>query len=94
MSETIARHLIIEGKVQGVWFRGSMVDEATRLGVSGWVRNLADGNVEAVVSGEEMAVQALIVWAQHGPPKAVVTRVRIDLAGSPPGPGFAQKPDA
>ena len=94
MSETIARHLIIEGKVQGVWYRGSMVAEAERLGVSGWVRNRADGSVEALVSGEEMAVQAVIVWVQRGPPKAEVTRVRIELAESPPEPGFTQKPDA
>lgn len=68
-------HLQIEGRVQGVWFRESMRREAERLGVTGWVRNAADGSVEAVVQGADEAVDALIEWARTGPPLARVDRV-------------------
>ena len=67
--------LHITGRVQGVWYRGSMEREATRLGVSGWVRNLPDGSVEAVVEGAPAAVRALIGWSKAGPPGARVTQV-------------------
>jgi len=72
------QHLLIHGRVQGVWFRESMRSEAERLGVTGWVRNAPDGSVEAVVQGPDTAVDALIAWARMGPPHARVDR--IDLA--------------
>jgi acylphosphatase len=65
-------HLVVSGRVQGVWFRGAMQDEAERLGVSGWVRNRRDGSVEAEIEGEPAAVEALVTWARHGPPGARV----------------------
>lgn len=71
-------HLRIEGRVQGVWFRESMRGEAERLGVGGWVRNLADGSVEAVVHGPEAAVTAIVAWAHLGPPAARVDRVTVE----------------
>jgi acylphosphatase len=74
------RHLRIHGRVQGVGFRGSMRLEAARLGVSGWVRNTADGKVEAVVQGPAEAVDALIAWAHQGPPLARVERVEVSAA--------------
>ena len=65
----------ITGRVQGVWYRGSMEREATRLGVSGWVRNLPDGSVEAIVEGPPAAVRALVAWCATGPPGARVAHV-------------------
>jgi acylphosphatase len=74
----VRAHLVVQGRVQGVWFRGSMQDEAERLGVAGWVRNRPDGTVEAEVEGERAAVDALIAWAREGPPGARVSGVSID----------------
>jgi acylphosphatase len=63
--------------VQGVWFRDSCREQARRLGVRGWVRNTADGRVEAVFEGEPDAVNEAANWCQHGPLHAVVTGVEI-----------------
>jgi acylphosphatase len=71
------QHLLIHGRVQGVWFRESMRQEAERLGVTGWVRNRADGSVEAVVQGPVEAVDALLAWARSGPPMAQVERITL-----------------
>ena len=71
-------HLLIHGRVQGVFFRDSMRQEAQILSVSGWVRNLGDGTVEAVVQGESSAVDALVRWAHHGPQHARVDSVVIE----------------
>ena len=71
------KHLIIAGRVQGVGFRYSMHAEATRLGVTGWVRNRRDGTVEAMVDGEPEAVAAIVAWAGVGPPGARVTEVTV-----------------
>lgn len=70
----------IHGRVQGVWFRESMRREAERLGVTGWVRNLPDGSVEAVVQGDAAAVEVLIAWSRGGPPFAHVEHIEIDTA--------------
>ena len=70
-------HLTIRGRVQGVWYRGSMEDEAERLGLAGWVRNRPDGAVEAEVEGAPEAVDTLIAWARRGPPAARVTDVEV-----------------
>lgn len=76
MAETRV-HLIISGRVQGVSFRYATRREAEHLGVTGWVRNLPDGNVEAVVEGEESKVDELTAWCHQGPPAARVDRVDI-----------------
>ena len=69
------RHLRIRGRVQGVWYRGAMQAEARRLGVHGWVRNLADGSVESIIEGPAAAVRALADWCRTGPPGARVRDV-------------------
>ena len=70
-------HLIIHGRVQGVYYRDSMRREAQRLSVHGWVRNRDDGTVEAVVQGAADAVEALVQWAHRGPEHARVERVHV-----------------
>jgi acylphosphatase len=73
--ENIRVRLIVEGRVQGVWFRESTRREAERLGVRGWVRNRREGTVEVVAEGPEENVRKLAEWCHHGPPSARVTRV-------------------
>lgn len=68
-------HLVIRGRVTGVYFRASAVREAKRLGLTGWVKNRADGAVESVAEGEEDQVKDFLAWAQHGPSTARVDRV-------------------
>ncbi len=71
-------HLVIHGRVQGVFFRDSMRREAQHLAVSGWVRNRMDGAVEALVQGDAAAVDAIVRWANRGPQMASVERVEIE----------------
>lgn len=76
--------LRIRGKVQGVFFRESTRREATRLGLTGWVRNRQDGSVEAVAEGESAVLEDFIRWCHQGPPTARVSDVeRVD--GEPQG---------
>ena len=78
MAERARVHLLVSGIVQGVAFRAYTVDEARRLGVAGWVRNLADGRVEALAEGEKRAVEALVLWCRRGPPAALVDDVAAE----------------
>jgi acylphosphatase len=68
-------HCIIHGKVQGVWFRAWTADMARELGLGGWVRNLADGGVEAVAQGDRQTLERFVERLHDGPPLARVTRV-------------------
>lgn len=70
-------HLIIKGKVQGVFFRASAKDRADEIGVSGWVKNTEDGNVEAMANGNEAQIQKFIEWCKTGPRRAVVSDIVI-----------------
>ena len=73
--ETSSVHLRISGRVQGVYYRASMLQEAQQLGVSGWVRNRPDGSVEAVAEGSKAKLDALIAWCHQGPDGARVSGV-------------------
>ncbi len=77
-SDVVRAHLRIHGRVQGVFFRGSMCDEARRSRAQGWVRNCRDGTVEAMIEGSRPAVERLIAWAHQGPAGALVTDVEIE----------------
>lgn len=68
-------HLLVRGRVQGVYFRASTQREARRLGITGWVRNRPDGTVEMLAEGEEQAIRELHGWAERGPTAARVERV-------------------
>ena len=63
-------HLVVRGRVQGVYFRASAQREARGLGLTGWVKNRNDGAVELVAEGEEDQVKDFLAWAQHGPSTA------------------------
>lgn len=76
------RRVIVHGRVQGVWFRESTRARAAELGLAGWVRNRADGTVEAVLEGDEAEVAAMVDWCGAGPPQARVDRV--DVTTEPP----------
>ncbi|MFZ5994482.1 MAG: acylphosphatase [Thermodesulfobacteriota bacterium] len=73
----VRAHVIINGRVQGVFFRYSTQQEATRLGLKGWVKNRSDGQVEAVFEGDEPTVEKMLKWCHQGPPHAVVNRVDV-----------------
>lgn len=75
MAETVRAHLVINGRVQGVFFRMETKRAAENRNVTGWVRNKADGTVEAVLEGEKSAVQKMIQWCHSGPPSAKVIDV-------------------
>ena len=70
-------HVLIEGKVQGVFFRANMQRVAESLDLTGWVGNLPDGRVEAVVEGAENNMAAMLDWCRQGPPYAAVRQVKI-----------------
>jgi acylphosphatase len=76
----MARHLRIQGTVQGVGYRAGFAAQAQSLRLSGWVRNRFDGSVEAIVDGPDEAVSAMIAWARRGPPASQVREVQIDEA--------------
>lgn len=71
------KHLLITGKVQGVWFRESTREAAERFQASGWIRNLPDGRVEVLIGGEPDAVERLVEWCHHGPSRADVEEVVV-----------------
>ncbi len=75
----ICKRALVEGRVQGVWFRGSTQQYARKLGVTGWAKNLPDGRVEVLMCGSEEVVNSLESWLHKGPPLAKVTRVNVQV---------------
>ncbi|MNF29353.1 Acylphosphatase [compost metagenome] len=76
--QRICLHGYVSGRVQGVFFRQATAEQAERLDVDGWVRNLGDGRVEVLLEGEEPAVRELAAWLEQGPPKAKVTALALE----------------
>jgi len=96
MSKTRTVQLTIQGRVQGVGYRAWTVKTAQKLGLAGWVRNLASGEVEVLAHGTTAAVQSLIDACHKGPTFAHVKAVAVSEAESPADSpkGFAQRPSA
>jgi acylphosphatase len=76
--EKVRARVIIEGRVQGVFFRHHTQEMAFRLGVKGWVKNRRDGSVEAVFEGDRQRVDQIIQWCHQGPPEGRVTEVHLN----------------
>lgn len=94
MQGPVARRCIIRGRVQGVWYRAWTMGEAQKLGLRGWVRNCADGSVEALFAGPGDQVDAMIALCHDGPRAARVASVTaLDFSGDIPG-DFRQMDDA
>jgi len=70
-------HVIIVGRVQGVWFRASTKQKAEQLGINGWVRNTAEGHVEAVFEGDDKIIDEMLDWCMNGPRLARVDDIKI-----------------
>ena len=84
----------IEGRVQGVWFRGWTVEQARLRGLDGWVRNRSDGTVEALFSGLRDKVDEMVAACHGGPPAALVRTVRAEPFPPPDQVGFRHLPTA
>ncbi|OIO46474.1 MAG: acylphosphatase [Parcubacteria group bacterium CG1_02_39_15] len=72
MSENIRAHIFVSGRVQGVFFRAETHQKARQLGLTGWVKNLSDGRLEAVFEGKRVQIGQMLNWAKSGPPGAIV----------------------
>lgn len=70
-------HVLVSGRVTGVFFRHHTAELARRLGVTGWVRNLPDGRVEAVFEGDREKVEQMVEFCRRGPPAAEVAGVEV-----------------
>ena len=89
MPERMKRvRIVINGKVQGVFYRKSAQAKATALGLAGWVKNLEDGGVMAEVQGEPLGVRQFIDWCKRGPDRAQVTGIATESVPSQPEKGF------
>lgn len=73
-------NIIIEGEVQGVFFRATAKKVADQLGITGWVKNTKDGYVEALATGNEQQLDKFVAWCHEGPPKASVKNITVNPA--------------
>lgn len=73
-----AKHILVKGKVQGVFFRKETRRVAETLGITGWVKNTNEGHVEIFAQADDEAVQQLILWCRQGPPRADVKDVEVN----------------
>jgi acylphosphatase len=87
----ICVRIFISGKVQGVGYRFSTRQQAQKLGVNGWVKNLPDGRVEAVLAGDRPAVEQMIQWCRVGPAAAVIEKITVEEMESRVIKGFTIK---
>ena len=85
-------HVIISGKVQGVWYRAWTAETALKLGINGWVRNRKDGTVEAVFSGDEAALNQILAACKEGPQAAIVSNITSEEVNETPEVGFRKLP--
>ncbi|XP_008243995.1 PREDICTED: uncharacterized protein LOC103342174 [Prunus mume] len=83
--------LVVKGRVQGVFYRNWTIENATQLGLKGWVRNRRDGSVETLLSGNPDAVQEMEQRCRRGPPSAMVTGLEVFPSTEDPGDGFERK---
>jgi len=81
MTAMVRAHVFVTGRVQGVYYRQTAMEAARAHGVFGWVRNLQDGRVEAVLEGDESSVNSVVEWCKKGPAKAEVEKVDTKLEG-------------
>ena len=88
----VARRVRVTGRVQGVFFRAWSRNEAQQLGISGWIRNCADGSVEAQVEGDESTVQQMIARLRQGPPGARVDDLEMEIAEAEDAGSFDVRP--
>ena len=79
MTAKIRSHIFVKGKVQGVYYRQNTMETAKANAVTGWVRNLPDGRVEAILEGDEQNVNKVVEWCHSGPPDARVEKVEEKL---------------
>jgi acylphosphatase len=76
----IAKHILIRGRVQGVFFRKNTKQVAEALNITGWVKNTDEGHVEILAQADRSTVEQFITWCRQGPPKAYVEEVKIEDA--------------
>jgi acylphosphatase len=89
MPRRVRYRVVVSGFVQGVWFRQSCRRHAEALGLAGWVRNRADGTVEAVFEGKEEDVAKAVAWCRAGPPAAEVTGIDVTEQAPTGASGFS-----
>jgi acylphosphatase len=79
MPGNLCIHCYVSGRVQGVWYRASAQEEAKKLGLTGWAKNLPDGRVEVVACGSEETLMKFVAWLKKGPAKAEVSDVSYEV---------------